>query len=67
MTKDKLYKSLQLLLKDLHKVQKRSNKISKDLNIEENTDIKKAVMETEELLRIMGEKDASGSENEVGV
>jgi hypothetical protein len=44
-------------LKDLHKAHTRSNKISKALNIEENADIKKAVMETEELLRIMGEKD----------
>ena len=58
MNKKQLLDSLKLSLKDLHKIQKRMQRISKELKIDENEHIKNALNEIKQLIEI-GEKDAN--------
>lgn len=55
MTKDKLEKNLNLLMKDLQKCDKRCKRISKAIGIEENDLISYAVKQTEDVLKYIQE------------
>lgn len=52
MTKTQLTRTLVLLKKDLEKAHKRTLKISKALNVDENEYVKKALGEVEELIKL---------------
>lgn len=52
MTKKQLLDSLKLSLKDLHKIQKRMQHISKELKIDENEHIKNSLDEVKQLIEI---------------
>lgn len=56
MTKKQLLKSLHILNKQLVLSSNRMYKISQDLEIPENEDIKKVIEQVEELIRIGEEK-----------
>lgn len=61
MTKYMLSKQLNLILRDLGKVKKRMDKISDELDIEQNTDIPRIMNEVEKLIKIGEEKCYSQS------
>jgi ribosomal protein L30/L7E len=58
VNKKQLLDSLKLSLKDLHKINKRMQRISKELKIDENEHIKNALNEIKQLIEI-GEKDGT--------
>ncbi|MNF50239.1 hypothetical protein D3C85_293120 [compost metagenome] len=60
MNKQQAIRQIQLLHKDLDKVQKRMNKIAKALGIEENSLINQAILEVECLLEIIANMEVKG-------
>lgn len=51
MTREQLNRHMVLLMKDVLKVQKRMDTISKKLGVDENEDIKKIASEIQQLVR----------------